>query len=91
MEWHWDERKARSNVAKHGIPFELAVKVFNDPFHLTQPDTHSDNDRWHTMGRINVSTLLVVHTFFDDDSGGRIISARKATALERKNYERNKQ
>lgn len=90
MEWHWDEQKARANVAKHGIPFELAIQVFDDPLHFTQPDTHSDDDRWNTMGRINASTLLVVHTFFDDDSGGRVISARKATPQERKSYERSK-
>lgn len=89
MEWHWDERKARANVAKHGIPFGLAVKVFDDPLHLTQPDDHVDDNRWNTMGRIDQSTLLVVHTLYEDDSGGRIISARKATAHERKIYERS--
>jgi uncharacterized protein len=87
MEWHWDERKARTNVAKHGIPFELAVLVFKDPMHVTFSNDHPDDDRWETYGRVDVSTLVVVHTIYDDEGGGRIISARRATAHERKAYE----
>lgn len=87
MEWHWDERKAGANVSKHGIPFELAVLVFKDPMQLTFPNDHPDDDRWETYGRVDVSTLVVVHTIYDDESGGRIISARRATAHERKAYE----
>ena len=87
MEWHWDERKAAANKAKHDISFETAVLVFDDPMRLTVPDEHSDADRWRTFGRVGVGTLLVVHTIYPDDSGGRIISARKATVFERKSYE----
>lgn len=88
MEWHWDDCKARVNEAKHGISFSFAIKIFDDPLHLTQPDGHRDGNRWNTVGCIDVSTLLVVHTMYDDDSGGRIISARKATAYERRTYEK---
>jgi uncharacterized DUF497 family protein len=87
MKWHWDERKARANKTKHGVSFELAMQVFDDPLHLSQPNDHSDGDRWSTVGCISGGTLLVVHTIYEDDSGGRIISARKATAHERRAYE----
>ena len=87
MDWHWDERKAKANKIKHGVSFELAVLVFDDPLLLTLPDDHSDADRWRTIGRVSSTTLLVVHTIYDDDSGGRIISARNATAFERRSYE----
>ena len=87
MEWRWDQRKAVANKAKHGVSFELAVLVFADPLHLSQPDSHPDGNRWITIGRVSTATLLVVHTWFDDESGGRIISARKATAYERHAYE----
>lgn len=87
MEWHWDERKARANVAKHGISFEMAVLVFDDPMQVTFPNDHPDDDRWETYGQVDVKTLVVVHTVYDDEGGGRIISARRATAHERKSYE----
>ncbi|NCN85152.1 MAG: BrnT family toxin [Sphingomonadales bacterium] len=87
MEWRWDQRKAVANKAKHGVSFELAALVFADPLHLSQLDSHPDGNRWQTIGRVSTATLLVVHTYFDDESGGRIISARKATAYERHAYE----
>lgn len=87
MKWRWDQRKAVANKTKHGVSFELAALVFGDPLHLSQPDSHPDGNRWKTIGRVSTATLLVVHTWFDDESGGRIISARKATAYERNAYE----
>ena len=87
MEWHWDELKARANVAKHGISFEMAMLVFDDPMHVTFPNDHPNDDRWETYGQVDVKTLVVVHTIYNDEGGGRIISARRATAHERKAYE----
>ena len=87
MEWHWDERKAKANKIKHGVSFEVAVLVFNDPLQFTFTNDHPDGDRWETYGRVSVATLMVVHTLYDDNSGGRIISARLATRWERKAYE----
>jgi uncharacterized protein len=87
--WTWDENKAVTNLSKHGVSFEMAVQVFDDPFHLTQPDPHPDEDRWRTIGQPfpdRPLLLFVVHTE-DDGDGGRIISARKATSQERKAYE----
>lgn len=87
MAWTWDADKARANLEKHGIPFEAAVLVFDDPMLLSEPDPHPDGDRWRVIGRAWMATLFVVHTILDEDGGGRIISARRATPSERKRYE----
>jgi uncharacterized DUF497 family protein len=87
MNWIWDEEKARANLEKHGVSFEAAVEVFNDPMLLSEPDQHPDEDRWRAIGKVWVTTLFVVHTIFDEDGGGRIISARRATPNERKRYD----
>jgi hypothetical protein len=89
MRWTWDPDKAAANRAKHGVSFETATAVFDDPLHLSRVDLHPDGDRWQTIGRVGPVLLLVVHTWpeHDDDPVGRIVSARKATAHERKAYE----
>ncbi|MBA2399262.1 MAG: BrnT family toxin [Bradyrhizobium sp.] len=95
MRWTWDTNKATLNRAKHGLSFETAILVFEDPLHASKPDPHPDGDRWHTIGLVGPVLLLVIHTlpeanFEDDEPVGRIISARKATARERKAYEEGK-
>ena len=92
MRWTWDPDKAAANRAKHGLSFATAVHVFDDPFHASKPDPHPDGNRWHTVGLVGSVLILVVHTwpeaeFEGDEPVGRIISARKATAHERKAYE----
>jgi uncharacterized protein len=92
LRWTWDPKKAANNRRKHGLSFETATRVFDDPFHASIPDPHPDGDRWHTIGLVGPVLLLVVHTWpeavaEDDEPVGRIISARKATARERKAYE----
>ena len=92
MRWTWDPKKAAANRAKHGLSFETAIRVFDDPLHASRPDKHPDGERWHTIGLVGSVLLLVVHTWPDAVSGkdeptGRIVSARKATARERKVYE----
>ena len=91
MRWTWDPDKAAANRAKHGLSFETAVLVFDDPLHASRPDTHPDGDRWQTIGLVGSVLLLVAHTspreFEGGEPVGRIISARKATAHERKVYE----
>lgn len=91
MYFIWDEKKNRQNKAKHGIGFEIAQKVFDDPLHLSIQDRHVDGEeRWQTVGMVGgVVVLLVAHTF-SAASGAetiRIISARKATKTERFRYE----
>jgi uncharacterized DUF497 family protein len=92
VRWVWDSDKEAANRSKHGLSFETAVLAFEDPFHASKPDPHMDGDRWQTIGLVGPVLLLVVHTLPDGDPGedeavGRIISARKATARERKVYE----
>lgn len=87
-EFEWDIEKAESNLQKHEISFEEAATVFFDPLSLTIPDPlHSDEeDRFVTTGLSNRQRqLVVVHSEGDDKI--RIISARLATAGERKKYE----
>jgi uncharacterized protein len=87
-DWTWDERKSASNLAKHGINFETAQLVFDDPMALTQFDLHSSGEeRWQTIGVIGPATIFVAHTAPENGEPGRIISARKATRHERKAYE----
>jgi uncharacterized DUF497 family protein len=84
----WDSRKARSNKKKHGISFEEASTVFGDILSITIDDPgHSvGEDRFVTVGTsVSDRLIVVVHTEHDDII--RIISARKATRHERKQYE----
>jgi uncharacterized DUF497 family protein len=88
----WDEVKNRNNRRKHGVSFEAATFVFDDPLHITRQDRVENNEqRWQTMGMAGgISLLLVAHTWHGTESGSehvRIISARRATKLERKIYE----
>jgi uncharacterized protein len=90
--FEWDPTKAKSNFRKHKISFERASEIFLDPFMLSVFDeTHSTNeDRWITLGKDrNNVTIVVVHTFREidpDNSTIRIISARRATKREVKQY-----
>ena len=90
--FEWDVYKAQSNVRRHGVSFEEAKTVFNDPLLLTYPDDfHSvTEDRLISIGYSGRQRLLlVVHTERDQDNELliRIISSRKATAAERRTYE----
>ncbi|MCB9024763.1 MAG: BrnT family toxin [Bdellovibrionaceae bacterium] len=87
----WDPIKATINIKKHGISFEVAATVFNDPHQLSLLDSKGHGEeRWVTIGlAADKKTIVVVHTYMDSESGEfiRIISARKATKKERQNYE----
>jgi len=89
----WDERKNSTNHRKHGVRFELAQEVFDDPLALSKLDrVEAGEERWHTLGIVEgVVLLLVTHTVRDDHGAEviRIISARKATTHERRHYEQD--
>jgi uncharacterized DUF497 family protein len=88
LTFEWDSRKARSNLAKHGVGFEEASTIFGDPLSLTIPDREHSlaEKRYITMGRaFNDKLLVVVHT--DRGDNIRIISARRASRRERTFYE----
>ena len=91
MRFEWDENKNRENRKKHGVSFEFAMEVFDDPFSLTSQDRIVEGEeRLWTLGRVeDLNILVVVHTVVDERNEEviRIISARKATPRERAFYE----
>lgn len=91
MKFVWDPEKARRNLAKHKISFDLAQRVFDDRLCVVIPDRFEDGEqRWHAVGQVGpIVVLLVVHTYPDatDEELVRIIGARKATPHERGRYE----
>lgn len=86
MEFEWDENKAAANLAKHGIPFEYAARVFLDTYRLEQEDLteHEGEVRRRAIGMVDDHVLLVVYT--ERLARIRIISARRATSHERRKY-----
>ena len=93
FEFDWDPAKAESNRPKHGVAFEDAMGVFADPMALSLSDEESGQgeERWVTIGRNPASNLLlVVHTYMElsaDRASIRIISARRPTRREARQYE----
>lgn len=92
MKFEWDENKNRLNQTKHGVSFEEAKEVFNDPLHLSKLDHRFSyfEERWITIGKTPKEAILVVANLFfsvDDEEIIRIISARSANSLEVKYYE----
>ena len=88
MEFEWDRSKAEQNLKKHGVAFDEGVTVFYDPLAATfdDPDHSSGERRLITIGYSSQGRLLVVvHT--EQGQNIRIISARPATAHERRNHE----
>ena len=92
MRFEWNEDKSQRNRTKHGISFETATLVFDDPDHLSIQDRFEDGEeRWQTLGKVNnLVIILVAHTIRVENSDEmiRIISARKATRAERQYYEK---
>ena len=89
VRFEWDESKNRANIAKHGVGFDEARRVFSDPHVIIREDRVVEGEeRLHALGYVE-RVLLVVHTVREDGLGAiiRIVSARKATPAERKLYE----
>ena len=89
LQFEWDEAKAGANAQKHGVSFEEALTVFGDPNAITTHDTeHSiDEERFVDIGcSVTGRILIVVYT--ERDAHIRIISCRRATPAERRQYER---
>ncbi|NYF78496.1 BrnT family toxin [Granulicella arctica] len=83
----WDIDKASANLAKHGVAFEKACEVFFDPFLRLQDASVGGEQRDAVTGLADDWTLLFVVHVVREEAGIRIISARPATARERKTYE----
>jgi uncharacterized DUF497 family protein len=92
FEFDWDPAKAARNLAKHRVSFEDAMGVFLDPLALSRlDDAQGAEERWVTIGLSRGTNLLVVvhtHVEIDDDRIYiRIISARKPSKREKRQYE----
>src|ERR1700729_3214803 len=92
MVFDWDEKKNRINQRKHGVDFETAVLIFDDPYCLTQLNAlHYEEERFISLGALAPGAILfVVHAAQESvmkEEVIRIISARAATARERNSYE----
>ncbi len=93
MKFEWNEDKNKLNIKKHGISFEEALEVFDDPLQISKLDKRFSyfEERWITLGLTNKQKVLVVANLFFSDEGEeiiRIISARKANKIERQSYEK---
>lgn len=91
MKFSWDPRKADSNLRKHGIAFDEAITVFNDPLALIFDDmVHSEEEhREIIIGYSTLSRLVLVCFVERSKDTIRIISARRATKAEIRDYEEN--
>jgi len=90
-EFEWDEEKNAIKRKKHGVSFETAVLVFEDPNCIQFVERiESGEERWRAIGEVRGSLLFltVAHTYRERPGGQviRLISARRATAIERKLY-----
>ena len=88
MTFEWDEAKAAANLAKHGVSFDEAKTVFDDPLFVDfyDPEHSVDEHRYITLGESQQGRLLIV-AYTGRDEVTRLISAREVTSTEREAYE----
>ncbi|MDE6519359.1 MAG: BrnT family toxin [Ruminococcus sp.] len=88
MLFEWDDNKEKINIKKHKISFKIARRVFDDDNRLEIfDDEHSEyEDRYITIGLINDIPMIVMVSYTERGERVRIISARKATPQERRQY-----
>jgi uncharacterized DUF497 family protein len=93
FQFEWDEVKAEANARKHGVTFEMASTVLDDPRLLTVADLeHSETEeRWFSIGcASNGVVLSIVYLWSEIDPAAtiiRLISARKSTRAENRQYQ----
>jgi uncharacterized DUF497 family protein len=85
MEFEWDDKKAASNLEKHGISFIDVLPLFFDETTLYEVSDYSNEIRFKAIGMLNGKAYFVVYTVRQNERY-RIISARRAHALEAKRY-----
>jgi uncharacterized protein len=88
MHFEWNENKALSNLSKHGVKFEEAKTVFDDPLYVDfyDPDHSETEERYLIVGKSNQGRLLIV-SYTERRNSIRLISAREVTRTEREAYE----
>jgi uncharacterized protein len=84
MEFEWDFPKAELNLRKHGVSFEIAKEVFNDPLTIEWPDDCNFEERTIIVGQFKNTFYFVVYT--ERQPKIRLISARRATKNEQARY-----
>ena len=85
MVFEWDITKEQNNIAKHGLDFRTASKVFLDPFMIEFEDMDSSGERrWNAIGMAEGRVLFV--TYCERENRYRIISARGAEPHEKRKY-----
>ncbi len=93
IEFEWDEKKEKTNVKKHGISFSEAKTVFYDEFAVQyfDPDHSEAEDRFLLLGMsFKLKTIVVCHCYRKEETTIRIISARRANRIEKKEYWRKR-
>lgn len=88
MKFEWDQNKEAANLSKHGVSFDEAITVFDDPLYLDffDPDHSYGEYRYIIIGQSSNNRLLLV-SYIEHGEIIRIISARKTTRREQKDYE----
>lgn len=87
MDFEWDDRKAASNIAKHGVSFEAAKAALADPNRIEISQRVNGEDRWKVICALDMTVYVVIHSE-PVDGPPRIISAREAERHEEKVYYR---
>lgn len=87
MELEWDPKKAAANLRKHGVRFTDAHAVLEDPMGLTIEDPHPEEERYVMIELDSLGRVLVVCYAWSGERI-RVISVRRATPTERREYER---
>lgn len=84
MNYDWDPKKAAANLAKHGIDFRGAIRIFDGPIIEWLDDRFEyDEERWTAIGLVEKTEIVVVYSEKGENLR-RIISARRATPAERR-------
>ena len=88
MEFEWDENKAKQNLSKHGVSFEEAKTIFDDPLYVDfyDPDHSVNEERYLIVGESHRRRILIL-SYTERGNKIRLISAREVTPQERKAYE----
>ena len=90
LEFEWDPKKARANEVHHGIQFEEALTVFSDPqARVFDDEEHSEEEPREIIIGHSVKQRLLLVCFTARRTRVRLISARRATPLERREHEKN--
>jgi uncharacterized DUF497 family protein len=91
LAFEWHPRKAQANLKKHGIAFSEATSVFVDPLaRIFADEGHSTGEQREIIIRHSQAKRLLLVCFTESDEGRvRIVSARRATRREQRDYEEN--